>query len=406
MDARNGDTMTPEDRLHQLTLLAIVNGWSRADLQRECEERYPHGPTPDGTGWPSILLDSMYALVQEAHDDDALIGVLLLILGTSLAFTAAGNNYANQTGTANFPLGASTSMGPMQDTYDTMLVRTASAFLGMGNYDCVLCHNGRGHLDQVNLWGSHQTRLAAQSMAAHFSRLTFTPAAPSNSFMVSDSASGTYDLNTDSGNRPPRTPAGSSASLYPMYREAAQAPEGNDWRAAFADQMTADPMFARNLANRLWKAMFGLPLADPVDGLDPERLDPAQPPAERGLEDHRTACTCRAARTCTTDGSVEGERAGQSWDARRVQQPFSRHGEMRQSSFHDDGPATRTPQLNATIRGVKSPSFASACPRCPRGGIPILRSLSPCECRTRPVGSGRGPSWGCRSVAATPHREP
>jgi len=39
-------------------------------------------------------------------------------------------------------------------------------------------------------------------------------------------------------------------------------------------------MFARNLANRLWKQMFGLPLADPVDGLDPARLDPAQPPPE------------------------------------------------------------------------------------------------------------------------------
>lgn len=45
--------------------------------------------------------------------------------------TGKGNNYDAQGGPANFPMGASTSMGPVQDTYDTMLVRTASTFLGM-----------------------------------------------------------------------------------------------------------------------------------------------------------------------------------------------------------------------------------------------------------------------------------
>jgi hypothetical protein len=42
--------------------------------------------------------------------------------------------------------------------------------------------------------------------------------------------------------------------------------------------MTADPMFARNFANRLWKAMFNLALAEPLDGLDPARLDPKVTP--------------------------------------------------------------------------------------------------------------------------------
>ncbi len=37
-------------------------------------------------------------------------------------------------------------------------------------------------------------------------------------------------------------------------------------------------MFARNLANRLWKEMFNLGLVDPVDTLDPARLDPSNPP--------------------------------------------------------------------------------------------------------------------------------
>ncbi|MGH9661050.1 MAG: DUF1553 domain-containing protein, partial [Bryobacteraceae bacterium] len=49
---------------------------------------------------------------------------------------------------------------------------------------------------------------------------------------------------------------------------------------AFAENMVEDPLFAINLANRLWKELFGLALADPVDALDPARLDPASPPPE------------------------------------------------------------------------------------------------------------------------------
>jgi len=107
-----------------------------------------------------------------------------------------------------------------------MLVRTASAFLGMGNYDCLLCHNGRGHLDQINLWASHQTRSQAQGMAAFFSRLTFTAAPPNTAFMVADAASGAYDLNTEFGNRPPRSPLGTMLSVYPAYRETMAQPIG------------------------------------------------------------------------------------------------------------------------------------------------------------------------------------
>jgi hypothetical protein len=55
---------------------------------------------------------------------------------------------------------------------------------------------------------------------------------------------------------------------------------GDDWRGSLAASVVQDPMFARNFANRLWKQMFGLPLADPVDGLDPARLDPLQPPPD------------------------------------------------------------------------------------------------------------------------------
>src|SRR6202011_3941166 len=65
------------------------------------------------------------------------------------SITGSGENFDFATGPANFILGGSVTGGPAQDSYDGMLVRSATSFLGMSHYDCVLCHNGRGHLDQI-----------------------------------------------------------------------------------------------------------------------------------------------------------------------------------------------------------------------------------------------------------------
>ena len=189
---------------------------------------------------------------------------------------AQGSTTQDATGAANFPLGASTSMGPAQDTYDTMLARTTLTFLGVSAYDCLLCHNGRGHLTLVNAWGVTKTRTEAQQLAAFFSRMRLSVNT------VAEAGDGAYDLNTNSGNRPDRTPLGGNAALMPEYTDstgsAGATPASGNWRSAFAENMVQDPMFARNAANRLWKQMFNLALVDPVDSLDPARLDPKKPP--------------------------------------------------------------------------------------------------------------------------------
>lgn len=201
--------------------------------------------------------------------------------------TGFGNHFdTNYAAAANYPIAAKTPMGPIQDTYDTMLSMTASTFLGLGEMDCLLCHNGRGHLDQVNLWGSRRTRAEAWRMAAFFSRLDMPQRnVPSTdkyalSYDVSDRASGTYDLNTNWGNRPNREPVGTLRNVTPEYMGTGATPKDGAWRKAFAEQMVQDPMFARNFANRLWREMFNLALAEPVDSLDPLRLDPKNPPDE------------------------------------------------------------------------------------------------------------------------------
>ncbi len=202
--------------------------------------------------------------------------------------TVNGNNYDAGTAGANFILRGFAPMGPAQDTYDLLLVKTASTFLGIGHYDCLLCHNGKYHLDNVSAWGVKVTRTEAQQMAAHFARVTMTARRTAESdfyyqsWDVAERPSGLYVLNTNSGNRPNRAPAMVHGiivtSLAPVYRDGT--PASGNWRESFVRSMIADPMFARNYANRLWKAMFGLALAEPVDGLDPARLDPRQQPPE------------------------------------------------------------------------------------------------------------------------------
>jgi hypothetical protein len=74
---------------------------------------------------------------------------------------------------------------------------------------------------------------------------------------------------------------GAVKTLTPVYLGNGASPAANqNWREAFAQQMVADPMFARNFANRMWKAFFNLGMVDPVDTMDPARLDPNKPPPD------------------------------------------------------------------------------------------------------------------------------
>lgn len=197
------------------------------------------------------------------------------------AVAAGGNSFDSPTGAVNYLLGGRAVMGPAQDIYDLMFAQTADRFLGMGHYDCLLCHDGRRHLDELSLWGKSATRLEAYKMSAHFSRVTvdqprFTDFY-AGSFVLTDRTTGNYALNTTFGNRPNRSRIGTLAAVDPEYRDGSK-PGSAQWRQEFAKKLIDDPMFSINIVNRLWKAHFGYALAEPVNGLDPARLDPDNPP--------------------------------------------------------------------------------------------------------------------------------
>ena len=191
-----------------------------------------------------------------------------------------GNN--EEQGPPNWIVGGFMSMGPAQDTYDRQLVQTATTYLGMRYFDCVLCHDGAGHLDGVNLWGAQTTRRQAWGMAAFFSRARLTrQAAPATNYVVTEVATGNYLLNTNSGNRPNRAPINGVNNISPTYLSSGRSypnTAAENYRARLAAEITGDLQFSRATVNYLWAHFFGVGIVDPPDGFDPARLDPKNPP--------------------------------------------------------------------------------------------------------------------------------
>src|SRR4029450_9758154 len=105
-----------------------------------------------------------------------------------------------------------------------MLSRAATQFLGLSSFDCLLCHDGRGHLDVLNAWGASTRRMQAWEMAAFFSSTRF-PRSPNQAegnqqlyyWSVAEAPTGEYQLNTNFGNRTTRTPVGGTNLIRPRY---------------------------------------------------------------------------------------------------------------------------------------------------------------------------------------------
>ena len=201
--------------------------------------------------------------------------------------TASGSN-SYQQGNLGYLAGYYMKNGPVQDTWDSQTAGVAEVFLGLGHMDCLLCHNGRGHLDSLSLWGRGIRRDQAWGMASFFSR-TLTQSDPANPPQANPRywsvATNTtrfrtdYPLNTTSGNRPGRTPIGSLTTVAPSYIFGDKKPNsGEDYRVALARFVTTDFQFARATVNYFWEQFFGIGLVTPANAFDPLRLDPANPP--------------------------------------------------------------------------------------------------------------------------------
>lgn len=192
-------------------------------------------------------------------------------------------------GELNFIAGGVMGGGPIQDVFDLQAANTVETFLGISHLNCLLCHNGRGHLDSLSLWGYYTTRQQAWGMASFMSRTATTQTGQgAQPWSLANTRAVDYQLNTTTGNRPARCTAdannrcvGAIQTVKPTYMfDGAVAPAGSDYRAFLGQKITSDFQFARATVNYLWEYFFGLGIVSPSNQFDPMRLDPDNPPAD------------------------------------------------------------------------------------------------------------------------------
>ena len=210
---------------------------------------------------------------------------------------------------ASYIVGGRMGGGPAHDSYDNMAMIAARDFLGITHMDCVLCHDGVGHLESLNLWGVEAKRSEGWGLSAFFQKVQLLRpryrVPPRNGqglgprppyYLVNelpadrvirnrngDLVAGEYSLDTDSGNRPPRTPDefGGKTKVDPLYPFGGGSPNpGEPLRAALGRYLTADRQFARAAVNYVWREFFGRGIVDPPNQFDLMRLSSVSPPPE------------------------------------------------------------------------------------------------------------------------------
>ena len=206
-----------------------------------------------------------------------------------LIATQGTNSWEAEQGPINWIVGGRSS-GPVQDTFDQQTVQVATNFLGLSHTNCLLCHNGRGHLTNLSYWGSQTTRYQAWQLAAFLAKTTeaLTRPDPMNNpnryyWAVTDNPKASdYALNTTTGNRPSRLPASpTDKTVAPVYIFNGNKPAaGESYRVALAREITNDPLFATAAVNYIWREFFGRGIINPVDQIDPARLDPDNMPSD------------------------------------------------------------------------------------------------------------------------------
>jgi hypothetical protein len=171
--------------------------------------------------------------------------------------------------------------GPIQDSWDDITDRITTNFLGYKT-ECVSCHDGRRHLEKINLHLSRRTRSQFWGMSAFLSRMNFVrlsddPIGFRPRIVVVDRSYGNYSGSVPQSN-PGNRPARVNAVTTPAFFSTGATPSSGSWRQELARMVTDDRQFALATANYIWAYLFGSGIVDPPDAWDMDRLDPANPP--------------------------------------------------------------------------------------------------------------------------------
>ena len=173
--------------------------------------------------------------------------------------------------------------GPIQDSWDDITDKITTTFLGFKT-ECVSCHNGRAHLEKINLWLTRRTREQFWQTSAFLSRMYYIRWSddvigfrPRIVLIDRDYGSYSGSVNpSNPGNRPART----GAVVEPEFILNRAKPTGDNWRQDLGRIITEDKQFARATANHLWANFFGHGIVDPPEAWDFMRTDGKTPPPE------------------------------------------------------------------------------------------------------------------------------
>lgn len=199
--------------------------------------------------------------------------------------TATGDTHRQ--GPGNFIMRGVQQGDPIQDTWDTLTNEITTEFLGVQT-QCVSCHDGRRHLEPINLYLSVRRREEFMRLSAFFSRMQVTEVNvdafnQQRKGIIADLPTGSYHgvVNPQNpGSRPTRI-----GTFDPQYMFTGEEPSSGAWRREFARIVVNDRQFARAAVNYLWVRFFRAGIVDPPFGWDMARLDPKNPPpAPWGLQ--------------------------------------------------------------------------------------------------------------------------
>lgn len=174
-----------------------------------------------------------------------------------------------------------------EDTADEITVMAFRHFMGI-NLQCISCHDGANHLEQVNAWLTARTREEFWSQAAFFGntrvlrRVELRNTQDEYRIDDKDPSRQGYSRDAPSTVRVARQGTG---QVMPAFILGGEAPEpGKSLRNEFARILTAHPQFARAVVNRFWAEFMGAGIVEPLDGFDFARMDPESLPAGWDLQ--------------------------------------------------------------------------------------------------------------------------
>ena len=170
------------------------------------------------------------------------------------------------------------------DTHDEVSILFGKVFLGV-NLSCIACHDGKAHLEKVNVYLSGKKRSDFFQQSAFMGHARYiahveNKEAIMGHFSVDDASKG-YDTKGDSMLRIKRF-GGPTAPKFVLTDELAKA--NAEPREELGRMMTSHPQFARATVNMFWAKLMGAGIVEPFDEFDLARLDPKTLPAGWDLQ--------------------------------------------------------------------------------------------------------------------------